>query len=168
MVGYVGVSFGLGMLPLSGFLPVTLRDGWIVGAYALTWLLASFNLINFSPYLMGATAEHERNHAFAIQMALFPVAGFAGNLIGGLLPAGFAALAGVGLDSALPYRNALLVAAAINLLAFVATWFTVDITVKTFYHLDSLFRCFCFKYSVTKFFQHSPCYFPHNLFVLNN
>ena len=41
-------------------------------------------------------------------LALFPLFGFLGNLVGGLLPTLFARMAQVTLDSPLPYRNALL------------------------------------------------------------
>jgi predicted MFS family arabinose efflux permease len=53
---------------------------------------------------------------------MFPVAGFIGSFFGGILPILFANLADVTLDSPIPYRNALLVAAAFELLAVAAMW----------------------------------------------
>lgn len=130
LIGFFGVSLGLGMLPLSEFFPEFFQDYWITGSYMLAWLFASFTVVNFSPYLMGATAERERNYAFSIQNALWPVAGFAGNLVGGLLPTVLATLSGTGPDSSIPFRNALLIAAAFNFLTLVAMWKTDDVKIE--------------------------------------
>lgn len=130
MLGYFGLSLGLGLLPLSEFLPEFLEREWVLGSYVLAWLFSSLIVVNFSPYLMGATSEDERNHAFSIQNALWPVAGFAGNLVGGLLPSVFAVFSGVDLDSPVPYRNALLIAAAVNFLTLLAMWHTVEVVVN--------------------------------------
>jgi len=127
MGGYFMMALSLGLLPLSGLLPAAMRDSWIVVMYATTWATAAFVIVNFSPYLMAWTGEKERNYAFAIQSALFPVAGFIGSFLGGTLPLLFANLANVTLDSPIPYRNALLVAAAIDFLAVVAIWKTDEV-----------------------------------------
>ncbi len=126
LVGYFVLALGLGLLPLSEFFPENIHQIWIAGAYALTWAAAAFVLVNFSPYLMAWTGEQERNYAFAIQSAMFPVAGFLGSFLGGTLPLFFAKLAGITLESPIPYRNALLVAALIDFLAAVAIWQTAD------------------------------------------
>ena len=117
IIGYFGIAVGFGLLPLSGFLPAgpAPQEAWIVGSYALAWLFAALLIVNYGPFIMEQTAESERNHAFAIQSALFPVAGFIGSLAGGLLPGFFAQLSSISLDFPLPYRNALLLAAALYL-----------------------------------------------------
>ncbi len=125
--GYLVTAVCLGALPLSSGLPEAMRQPWIAAIYALTWTAGAFIIVNFSPYLMLWTGDQERNYAFAIQSALFPVAGFVGSFFGGLLPVIFANLADVTLDSPIPYRNALLVAAAIDLLAAVAIWRTDEV-----------------------------------------
>ncbi|MFK7804874.1 MAG: MFS transporter [Anaerolineae bacterium] len=118
IIGYFGIAIGFGLLPLSGFLLTdpAIQEAWIVGSYALAWLFAALLIVNYGPFIMEQTAEDERNHAFAIQSALFPVAGFVGSLAGGLLPGFFAQIANTTLDFPLPYRNALLLAAALYLI----------------------------------------------------
>lgn len=118
--GYLILTISFGLLPLSEWLPEAFRAAWIVGSYAITWISAAFLIVNFGPYMMAWTGENERNHVFALQAASLPVAGFLGSFLGGTLPNLFARLADVTLDSPIPYRNALLVAAVIELLTVVA------------------------------------------------
>lgn len=106
---YLLLVICFGLLPLSEWLPEVYRSSWIVGTYAISWIGGAFLIVNFPPYLMAWTGEQERNYAFALQAASLPVAGFLGNLVGGVLPNLFASLSGVSLDSPDPYRNALLV-----------------------------------------------------------
>jgi len=117
---YLLLVICFGLLPLSEWLPEVYRSSWIVSTYAIAWIGGAFLIVNFPPYLMAWTGEQERNYAFALQAGSLPVAGFLGNLVGGALPNLFASLSGVSLDSPIPYRNALLVAAVIELLAVVA------------------------------------------------
>ena len=117
MIGYFGVAVGFGLLPLSEFLPVVIRGGWIVVSYASAWLFGAMVIVNYSPFIMAQTAVSQRNYAFAIQSALFPLSGFLGNLLGGFLPGFFAQLSNVDLESALPYRNALLLGAILYIVA---------------------------------------------------
>jgi MFS family permease len=102
---------GLGFLPLSEFIPKAYQAGWLVAAYALAWLGVAFYGVNGFPFLMGATGPEERNHAFSMWAALNPLAGFAGSLVGGLLPGLFAMTLGLSLDYPAPYRYPLLIAA---------------------------------------------------------
>ncbi len=59
---------------------------------------------------MGSTTSVERSHAFSIQAAVWPLAGFAGSLVGGLLPGLFAIVLDVSLDNPAPYRYPLFMA----------------------------------------------------------
>jgi len=117
---YLLLVICFGLLPLSEWLPEVYRSSWIVSTYAIAWIGGAFLIVNFPPYLMAWTGDQERNYAFALQAGSLPVAGFLGNLVGGALPNLFASLSGVSLDSPIPFRNALLVAAVIELLAVVA------------------------------------------------
>jgi len=128
---YVGVVISDGLLPLSEWLPEEIRPTWIIGTYVMAWISSAFLIVNFGPYMMAWSGEGERNHVFAIQAASFPVAGFLGSFLGGTLPNLFARLANVTLDSPTPYRNALLVAAAIELLTIVALMQTAEAEVET-------------------------------------
>ncbi len=125
--GYFMSAISFALVPSSGLLPEMVQQGWIAGSYALGWASGAFVIVNFAPYLMASTGEQERNHAFAIQGSLFPLAGFLGSFLGGTLPTLFANLANLTLDSPLPYRNALLVAATIDLLAAWAIWRTDEV-----------------------------------------
>lgn len=111
MLGYTLEALGLGLLPVVEFMPSTWHAGWLVATYMLTWMGGTFFVVNSGPFLMGATTAQERNHAFAMQSAVLPLAGFAGNLVGGLLPGLCAALLGLSLDQPAPYRYPLWLAA---------------------------------------------------------
>ncbi len=126
MLGYFVMASGLCLLPLSEVLQETARQVWLAGCYGLAWAAAAFVIVNFSPYMMMWTAEKERNYVFAIQGSLFPLAGFMGSFLGGNLPAFFANLVDVSLESPIPYRNALLLAAGIDFLAGAAIWRTEE------------------------------------------
>lgn len=102
---------GYGSLPLAEWIPAAARGGWLIATYTIAHLGLTLYLVNSNPYLMASTTPRERNHVFSVQSALWPMAGFAGSLIGGLLPGIFAAGFGVTLDSPLPYRYPLLIAA---------------------------------------------------------
>ena len=108
----LGVA-GFGLLPLAEFVPVALRQVWVLATFSLGWLGGALYVVNGNPFLVGATTTDERNHAFSVREALIPLAGFAGSLVGGLLPALFVRAFGVSLDQPAPYRYPLLFAAAL-------------------------------------------------------
>jgi MFS family permease len=108
----LGVT-GFGLLPLAELIPVALRQGWVLATFSLGWLGGALYVVNGNPFLMGATTTDERNYAFSVRGALIPLAGFAGSLVGGLLPALSVRALGVSLDQPAPYRYPLLFAAAL-------------------------------------------------------
>jgi MFS family permease len=59
---------------------------------------------------MGSVSSGDRNRVFALQTALLSLAAFVGSLVGGRLPALFAALLGLSTDYAAVYRYPLLLA----------------------------------------------------------
>jgi MFS family permease len=105
MVAGMGIATVMFMLlPLAEFVPSGLRSGWLMvcsftraTGFALYW-------VNARPFLMSATTEHERAHVYSVQGAMFPLTGFVGSLIAGLLPGFFARLLGVSTDHPAPYR----------------------------------------------------------------
>ena len=113
IAGAAIVVIGLALPPCAEWLPVPLRGGWLLLSYAVAWVGAALNIVNANPYLMVATGTEERDHAFSVQMALWPMAGFAGSLLGGLLPGFFASTLGLGLESPAAYRYPLFVAAGL-------------------------------------------------------
>jgi MFS family permease len=108
-VGLLAVGFWL--LPLAEFLAGAWRAGWLLATSVLTYLGFALYLVNGLPFMMGATGPEERNHAFSVHVALMPLAGFVGSLVAGVLPDVFAALLGVSLEEAAPYRFPLWLAA---------------------------------------------------------
>lgn len=118
----VGLSLcvvGYGLLPFAEWIPTGVRSGWLISTFTVAHLGLTLYLVNSNPFLMASTTPHERNHVFSVQSALWPLAGFAGSLVGGLLPGLFAARLGVTLDSPIPYRYPLMIAA---LLLIFAVW----------------------------------------------
>ena len=113
IAGATIVVIGLALPPCAEWLPMPLRGGWLLLSYAVAWVGAALNIVNANPYLMVATGTEERDHAFSVQMALWPMAGFAGSLLGGLLPGFFASTLGLGLESPAAYRYPLFVAAGL-------------------------------------------------------
>jgi predicted MFS family arabinose efflux permease len=61
---------------------------------------------------MAVTTAQDRNHAFSMRIALTPLAGFAGSVVGGLLPGFFARIVDVPVSAPAPYRLSLVAAAA--------------------------------------------------------
>ncbi len=119
----VGLSLmvaGYGLPPLVEFIPIALRSVWLLTTYSLSGLGAALYMVNGFPFLMGATGLEERNYAFSVQMALMPLGGFAGNLVGGLLPRLFATTLDVSLDQPAPYRYPLLITGVLLIPAVLA------------------------------------------------
>jgi predicted MFS family arabinose efflux permease len=113
VLGYGLVATGLALPPLAQFTPVAWRTGWLLVTYSFGVAGASLYMVNGSVFMMGATGQAERSHAFSVQTALSPLAAFFGSLIGGFLPGFYAALSDRSPDDAAPYGYALLTAAAL-------------------------------------------------------
>jgi predicted MFS family arabinose efflux permease len=109
-----------GLLPFAELMPARWQPFWIMVNYALAWLGATLFAVNGAPFMMASTTTTERNHAFALFAALSPVAGFLGNLVGGLLPGFFANTLSLSLDDPAPYRLSLWFAASFYLIAALA------------------------------------------------
>jgi len=115
ILGMLLIMAGCGLLPMAEFIPVGLRQGWLLVMYAVIQLGMTLHIVNSQPFLMDATTPVERSHVFSVQVALWPLAGFVGSMIGGLLPGLLAPLLGIGLEDAAPYRYTLLLAAVMVL-----------------------------------------------------
>ena len=113
IVGMVIAALGFGLLPLGEFAPSSMQLDWIMGAYALGVLGNTLFLVCSIPFLTLICPPRLRNHVFSTQVALWPLAGFAGSLCGGLLPGLFSALLGLPEDHPAPYRYPLLLAAGV-------------------------------------------------------
>jgi MFS family permease len=110
MAGIVLALLGHGLLPLWGS---DLAGGaaWILATYLVGGAGLALYLVNVTMYLVDATARVERNHVFSLRVAMLPLAGFAGSLVGGLLPGLYGALLVNVSAPAEPYRWSLLTSA---------------------------------------------------------
>ena len=115
---------GHALLSQAEFVPNTHQQSFILSMNSLGLLGISLYIVNGYPYLMAVSSAAQRHHVFSLQAALFPLAGFAGSLVGGFLPGGFASLLQLSLDHPTPYRHTLLCASLLltpGVFALVAT-----------------------------------------------
>ena len=104
IIGMILMTVGFGLIPLAEFIRINWQSSWLVGNWVLVGLGAPLFVVNGFPFLMGSTTPEERDHAFSVQGALYPLAGFTGSLVGGFLPRFFSRTLGVPLDQPAPYR----------------------------------------------------------------
>ena len=109
--------FGGLLLPQAELLPPGPREVWLVGLYAL--MLSGFSLffVNGAPYLLNVVDTALKHRAFALKTAGWSLAGFAGSLLGGVLPGIIAAPLGATLAQPAPYRLTLTLAGVVMALA---------------------------------------------------
>lgn len=104
---------GAVLLPLAEVAEGAARDSWLLLAYLMINIGFAAYLVNGNPFLMAVTGPEDRNHAFSISSALYPLAAFVGSLAGGILPDVFATALGTGMEHPAPYRYPLFVCAAL-------------------------------------------------------
>jgi len=118
LAGLVVILLGAGLLPLAETVPLAWQQGWLMGVYVLIFVGMSLYFVNSAPFMMASTPPAKREHLFSMQTGLMATAAFAGSLVGGVLPAGFARLLGTTLEFPAPYRYPLLVAGLLIVPAF--------------------------------------------------
>ena len=129
VVGMICLVASTVALPLVEFLPDSWRPEAIIVTRLLSGLGFALYLVNSSPFLAAATARAERDHAFSVQAALIPLAGFAGSLLGGILPDVFASILGVSLEDPAPYWYPLLIAGVLMIPSVLALASTREVAV---------------------------------------
>ncbi len=92
------------LLPMAEWLPPGWREAGLVVPYALMLGGFAFFFVNGAPFLINVVDDAYKQHAFALKAAHWSLAGFAGSLIGGLLPGTIAGLNGWTLNDPDPYR----------------------------------------------------------------
>lgn len=110
LTGLVMVIVGYGLLLLVELEPGIGRNSWLIATFVVVTVGAALYFVNTAPFLMNATSEKERNHVFSVYAAIGSLAGFAGNLTGGILPTFLSLVMGDSLSQPAPYRWALLIA----------------------------------------------------------
>jgi MFS family permease len=112
-MGLAAIAYGL--LPLADVTPGSWRSAWLVVTYLAGNVLIALYDVHQGPFLMAITTRPERDRAFSVQSALWPLAGFTGSMVGGFLPGVFSGLLGVPDSDPAPYRYPLLIAALLLL-----------------------------------------------------
>ncbi len=120
IVGMLLSALGFGLLPLGEFVQPASQTAYIVSTYALGVLGNTLFLCNAIPFLTLISPPQLRNHVFSTQVALWPLAGFAGSLCSGLLPGVFSSLLDLPNSDPAPYRYPLLLSAAVLLVSAAA------------------------------------------------
>ncbi len=116
-LGAVICVFGGLLLPQAEPLPPGIREVWLVAFYAL--MLTGFALffVNGAPYLLNVVDTAYKHRAFALKTAGWALAGFAGSLVGGILPGMLASPLSATLSEPAPYRLTLTLASAVMALS---------------------------------------------------
>lgn len=113
IVGIALITTGSALLPLIEFAPVAWWTPALLASRLPNAIGFALYVVSASPFLMAATSGRERTHVFSVQIAMWPLAGFAGGLVGGLLPEFFAAILDLSMDSPAPFRYSLFLSALV-------------------------------------------------------
>jgi MFS family permease len=111
MLGLLITALGYGLLSLTDLLPGDLRAAWLLTTNIIGALGSAVYLVNTGPFLAEVTQPADRARALSTQVAIWPLAGFIGSLIGGAAPDLIAPLIGVVPSDPATYRYTMFVAA---------------------------------------------------------
>ena len=120
ITGVTVLTVGIALFPLTELMPPSLRSAWVIGSRLLVGMGFALYMVNAYPFLIAATRPAERDHVFSLQVAISPLAGFVGSLVGGMLPAYLASVLHASVNSPAPYRYSLFIAAVVMIPAVVA------------------------------------------------
>jgi MFS family permease len=126
ILGLAVTATGALAVPMADVVSSTWRAPWVFITFTVAYSGLSLYYVNSGPYLLKATRVEARGNVFAFQSALSSIASFAGGLLGGLMPALFAAFLGVTLMQPAPYRMPLVLVGVIVLIALGVTLQTRD------------------------------------------
>jgi predicted MFS family arabinose efflux permease len=126
IAGMALMAAGLALMPLASALPPDWQTGWLYATNVVGYLGLAMWWVYGIPFLVGATGSGERNHAFSVQIAIAPLTGVVGSLVGGALPAVFAKWRGFSTEDPADYGYALFVAALLLIPAVLALLRTSD------------------------------------------
>ena len=109
ILGTVIATLCSGLVAATEYVPLAMRAEWLIGVRLVRSSGFALFIVNAHPFLMAVTGRAERTHAFSIHTAIWPLAGVAGSLVGGVLPDLCAAVLAVDLNSPAPYGWALFI-----------------------------------------------------------
>jgi len=101
-------------LPVAGIILVT-DKAWMTALYVVYGCAWTLTMVSHSPFLTENSTPEERTTLFSASFGLSTLVGFFGHLIGGLLPAFFAALLNVGPESVPAYQGTMWVVVGLTL-----------------------------------------------------
>ena len=130
-IGLSVMALGCAALPCAEFVAPDRRGVWLMATYVFTNLGLALHTTNGAPFLTEISLVRERPYFYSMVATSWSLAGFAGNLIGGLLPALFAALLSTSLTEAALYRYALWLTPLLLLPAAVGMFTMRAVTVKS-------------------------------------
>lgn len=107
LVGIALTITSYALLPLNEVVPQEGRAGWLLTTSIMGSVGLAVKMVNFTAFTMGATTPDQRTHAFSLNAAMAPLAGFAGSLLGGFLPGALSGALDATLQDVAPYRYAL-------------------------------------------------------------
>ena len=120
--GAVVIFAGALLVPITGLVPENRRALVLVLSGLLTNIGLAGYYANAAPYVVAWTGSDHRTSVFSTQSAVFSTFGFAGSLLGGLLPGAIAALLGVTLQVAAPYQITLMLVPLFALIPLRMLW----------------------------------------------
>lgn len=126
IIGLVLAVAGYALPALAEFVSPVWRQGWILGTYLGGGLGLALYMVNSSPWVMAMTTPAERGQVFSIQAALWPLAGFVGSLVGGVLPILFSGWLQLPMTAPAPFRYPLLIAAGLLGIGVAVLWLTAE------------------------------------------
>ncbi len=115
ILGLAITAIGYGLLSLTDLLPSDLRSVWLLTTNVIGALGSAIYIVNTGPFLSEMTQPADRTHALSAQVAVWPLAGFIGSLIGGNMPGLLAPLLAVAPTDPATYRYTMLLAAVLVL-----------------------------------------------------
>jgi MFS family permease len=106
-IGLGVMALGCAALPCAEWVRPDRRGLWLILTYVVTNLGLALHTTNGAPFLTEISQVKERPYFFSLVTTSWSLAGFAGNLIGGLLPLLLAGALTASLTEPMPYRFAL-------------------------------------------------------------
>jgi len=119
IAGAAVIAGGMALLPLTEYVSAVVQPFWPPLVQVITSAGWAWVAVNLVPALMAFSTPESRKDAYGLKEAGAGLGLFSGNIVGGLLPGAFAGALYLRLDTAAPYRYALIVAVVVALAALI-------------------------------------------------
>jgi predicted MFS family arabinose efflux permease len=119
IAGAAVVAGGMALLPLTEFVPQAVQPLWPPLVQVVTSTGWAWVAVNLVPALTVFSLPENRRDAYGLKEAAAGLGMFLGAIVGGLLPAFFAAALHLSLDTPAPYRYALMASVLVALAALI-------------------------------------------------